>query len=182
MKRLQRDGVVLALIEALRGKGSWCGETHVQKSTYFLQELLQVPLGFDFILYKHGPYSFDLSDALEQMRADRFLTYDPRPYPFGPSLAPDENGELLRRLFAKTRARYQERVDFLADEFASKNVAQLERIGTAMYVTLEDPERTGRDKRAMRIHKLKPHIPLDVARAAVDEFDSLREAVQEFAA
>jgi len=73
MNRLKRDVVILSLIENLKKKGSWCGETHIQKATYFLQELFDFPLGFEFILYKHGPFSFDLSDKLTAMRADMLL-------------------------------------------------------------------------------------------------------------
>ena len=60
-----RNGVVITrLIETLRERGSWCGETHVQKAAFFLQELMEVPTRFHFILYKHGPFSFDLRDEL----------------------------------------------------------------------------------------------------------------------
>ena len=69
MERLQRAAVLLSLIEQLKDRGSWCGDTHIQKTTYFLQELLKVPLGFEFILYKHGPYSFDLEDEITALRA-----------------------------------------------------------------------------------------------------------------
>ena len=68
MDRLQRASVLLALNEQLRAAGSWAGETHMQKATYFLQHLMGVPLAFDFILYKHGPFSFDLRDELTAMR------------------------------------------------------------------------------------------------------------------
>ena len=44
MERLKRYAIVLSLIEQLRERGGWCGETHIQKTTYFLQNLLKVPL------------------------------------------------------------------------------------------------------------------------------------------
>lgn len=88
MERLAREAVLLSLVEKLRQAGSWCGETHVQKATYFLQEVAGVPLGFPFILYKHGPFSFDLRDELTAMRADGFLTLEPRD-PYGASLGPE---------------------------------------------------------------------------------------------
>jgi hypothetical protein len=52
-----RQVVLLSLLETMGARGSWCGETHVQKCTYFLQEALDVPLGLSFVLYKHGPFS-----------------------------------------------------------------------------------------------------------------------------
>ncbi len=174
MERLERDSVILNLIEALRDKGSWCGETHIQKAAYFLQDLCRVPLGFDYVLYKHGPYSFDLSDALEQMRADKFLTFELKPYPYGPSLKPDENADFLRRNFAETRGQYAPAIAFLAKRLAPKNVAQLEQIGTAMYVSFEKAQDPNIDERVKRIHELKPHISLETALIAVNEFDSIR--------
>ena len=69
MNRLQRAAVVVSLVKALEKNGSWCGDTHVQKGTFILQELLHVPLEFAFSLYKYGPYSFDLNDELAAFRA-----------------------------------------------------------------------------------------------------------------
>lgn len=181
MKRLQRDSVLLALIQAMKNRSSWCGQTHVQKSTYFLQELLGVPLGFDFLLYKHGPYSFELSDALAQMQADGLLALAPRP-PYGPSLLPGPNSTLLERLFTKTRRRFAPQIEFLADKLASRNVAALERLGTAMYVTLEELSGQSLEERAACIHGLKPHISLDEARTAIVEFDAIYEEARRKAA
>jgi hypothetical protein len=65
------------------------GETHMQKATFFLQELIKVPLGFEFLLYKHGPFSFDLRDELTFMRAQGFLRLEPQ-YPYGPTLVGGE--------------------------------------------------------------------------------------------
>src|ERR1700679_4231265 len=89
MNRLQRAAVLLTLLAALKQRGSWCGETHLQKSVYFLQELLGVDLGFPFVLYRHGPYSFEISDDLTALRADLLLNLKLR-LPYGPSLEPSE--------------------------------------------------------------------------------------------
>ena len=35
MKRMQRDAVLLSLINEMKAKGSWCGETHIQKVCIF---------------------------------------------------------------------------------------------------------------------------------------------------
>ena len=42
MKRLQKIAILLDLGDAMKYQGSWCGETHYQKTAYFLQELLKV--------------------------------------------------------------------------------------------------------------------------------------------
>ena len=64
MTRLEKVAVLLKLLEKLRENGSWCGETHLQKATYMCQQLLSLPTGFDYVLYKHGPFSFDLRGEL----------------------------------------------------------------------------------------------------------------------
>ena len=96
MERLQRASVLLTLNEELRKAGSWAGETHMQKAVFFLQELMNIPLDFDFVLYKHGPFSFDLRDELTFMRAQGYFRLEPQ-YPYGPTLVGGEKSELLRR-------------------------------------------------------------------------------------
>ena len=58
MNRLQKAAILTELADQLRREGSWCGHTHIQKATYFLQDSLGLPTGSAFILYKHVPYSF----------------------------------------------------------------------------------------------------------------------------
>src|SRR5436309_2595943 len=106
MKDSQREALVLDFVRHLENAGSWCGETHIQKSTYFLQELMEVPLGFNFIFYKHGPFSFDLNDQLTALRGNGFV--DLRSHePYGPHLhASASAGEYLG-LFSKTIGHYE---------------------------------------------------------------------------
>ena len=61
-------------------------ETHVQKAMYLMQELLEVPTEYSFILYKHGPFSFDLSDELTSFRGDYLLELAPRRPPMAHAL------------------------------------------------------------------------------------------------
>lgn len=179
MERLERASVLLALVEALRSRGSWAGETHLQKATYFLQQLLGVPLGLRFILYKHGPFCFDLRNDVGGMFADSFLVWEPQPYPYGPSLKPGPLSGLLKRQFPGPARRFAGEIGFVAEKLAPKPVAELERLATALYVTLEgrvDPE-----QRAARICQLKPHISPAEAADAVAEVDSIREEASQVA-
>ena len=73
MESQQREVLVLDFVRRLRDAGSWCGETHIQKSTYFLQEFMGVPLRFNYIFYKHGPFSFDLKDQLTALRGNELV-------------------------------------------------------------------------------------------------------------
>lgn len=164
MKRMHRDAVLISLIKEMKARGSWCGETHIQKAAYFLQELMQVPMSFEFILYKHGPYSFDLSDEVTAMRADSLLEYKTR-LPYGPSLFPTKEGQEFLIQYPKTLSKYAEKIQFIAEKIGTMGVADLERLATALYVTLNENEEG--KSREIRITELKPHIRIDEAAEAV---------------
>ena len=171
MKRLQRDALLLYLIEALKSRKSWCGETHLQKATYFLQELLGVPLGFKFILYKYGPFSFDLRDEITAMRADNMLIYKIQPEPYGPSIVPGESFQTIKERFPITLEKYSKQVEFIANIFGNKGVSELERLATALYVTLEHD--IAETDRSHKVNELKPHISIEEAQEAIDEVDNI---------
>jgi uncharacterized protein YwgA len=175
MKRLQRAAVFAELTEKLSEYGSWCGETHIQKATYILQELMDVPMAFEFTLYKHGPFSFDLRDELTEMRADGLIKLVPRPYPYGPTLLPSKNNKNLRRRFPKTLKKYKNAIEFVAEKLGAKGVVELEKLSTALLVTRELGDKVSSDDRAERIRELKPHLTAVDASFAVEEIDDLIE-------
>lgn len=63
--------------------------------------------------------------------------------------------------------------------FALKGVAELERLATAFYITREQEEEQSVERRAEYIYRLKPHVPLEEARLAVEKIDSLRLEAEE---
>lgn len=170
MNRAPRIAILLSLVEKLKENGSWCGETHIQKSTYILQEMLGVGLEYNFILYKHGPFSFDLSDELGSLRADSLLNVIPQ-HPYGPRLLPTEEGKNLKEKLQKTVDRYKEKIDCAAQWLGSKKVVDLEKIATAFFVTKENSNLSPQD-RAEGIRFFKPHIPFEDALSAIDEVDT----------
>ena len=168
-----RNGVVLTkLIEELRAQGSWCGETHVQKTMFFVQELMGVPTEFEFILYKHGPFSFDLRDELTALRADGLLEIEAEPH--GARFIPTERSSYVKRHYGRTAARYASAIEFVAEKLGKRKVAELERLGTAFYVS-RSSENAGAsiNDRANRVVELKPHISVAQARQAVEKVDGL---------
>ena len=171
MNRLQRAAVIIELIQKLKDRGSWCGETHLQKSIFFLQSLFDIPLPFQFILYKHGPYSFDLTDEISNLRADEIVKLQPQPYPYGPSFVLGEGASLIREKFRKTIGTYEANLDFIAETLGKKGVVELEKLATALFVTL--PVNKNAEDRARLVHELKPHVTLSEAMEAVSGVDSI---------
>jgi uncharacterized protein YwgA len=171
MDSVKRASVLIDLTDALRRKGSWAGETHLQKATYLLQEMLGVDLGLSYSLYKHGPFSFDLRDELNRMVVDELLELEPRP-PYGPSLAVTETGASLMRRFSNTVMKNHEAVTFVADAIGSDDVFELERVATAFYLARQEPSDSD-ESLARRLHALKPHVSVESALAGVERVKQL---------
>ena len=174
MRNLQRQAVLLSLVDHLGNEGSWCGETHVQKAAFLLQQLRKVPLDFEFILYRHGPFSFDLRDELTAMRADGLLCLESMPAPYGPKLGPGDNSDLLRGRFPKTLGRYVDDVSFVAGRIGNKGVADLEPLATALFLLLETKQCEEAVAIAEKVRHLKPHISLPKAEEAAEEALAMR--------
>jgi hypothetical protein len=172
VNRLVQEAVLVGLGRRLAERGSWTGETHLQKTAYLAAELEGIDFDFDFILYKHGPFSFELRDELDAMRAEGLIdsvVTDPR---YGAKLVITRRGQALERRFAKTMRRYEEPLDTIASVLGDRGVMDLERLATAMWMTREDPDASVQ-MRAEALVAIKPHISLDAATSSVEEIDTL---------
>lgn len=172
MDRLRRDATLIRLIEVLRERGSWCGETHIQKAAYLLQEMAGARIGFEFVLYKHGPFSFELRDELSAMRADGFVSLRVQGPAYGPSIVPEPGADALRKRFPRTLREHEARIQFVAERLDRKPVVELEQLATAFFVSKEAAVATAPETRAQRVHAIKPHIPVDQALEAVRTVDN----------
>jgi len=172
MKRLAQEAVIVSLARRLRDEGSWAGETHIQKAAYLLRELFGVPFDFDFILYKHGPFSFELRDELSAMRSDRLIDRETQPAPYGPRIVATERGRQLEERFQRTMSRYGDYVEWVVNRVGDRGVVELERLATALWVTREMGEATAVQRRAEALNEVKPHVSISDAVEAVKEIDS----------
>jgi hypothetical protein len=177
MERLAKAAVLTELADRMRDRGSWCGETHLQKAVHFLQNLLDVPFGFSFVLYKHGPFSFDLREELASMRADGLLEIEPQPEPYGPKLVPTERGRQLRSAYPKTLARFSRSIGFVADTLGDKGATDLERLGTALLMKQRKPKRD-LDTLAAQIHAFKPHVSVEDAKLALETVEQISQQAE----
>lgn len=180
MNKLVEQAILVGLTRRLNEQGSWTGETHVQKAAYLMHELRGTDFSFGFILYKHGPFSFEMRDELAGMRSDGLIARtvdDPR---YGPRLTVTARGQELERSLTSTLARYAGDLDWTADKLNRRGVVELERLATAMWMTRHHKGDTA-DRRARAVVEIKPHISYDEAIAAVEEIDRLLRAQPESA-
>ena len=172
MERLAQAAILTKLIQRLRHYGSWCGETHIQKAVFFLQEITDVPLEFKFVLYWHGPFSFDLRDELTGLRADGLLRLKPV-QGYGPKITPTDRCEYIQEWFPEVLELYDKHLEFIAVRIGNAGAVELERLATACFVTRFKLRSGSVSKRSRKLHQLKPHIPLESAREAVIQSDKI---------
>lgn len=169
MNDIDRSAIILDLATQLRAHGSWTGETHIQKAAYLMQELLGVPSGFKFVLYRHGPFSFDLRDSLNKLETWGCLQTEEQPYPYGPKIVEGPSATKMKTA-SSAHQDYGSFIHFVAEQLGNAKVSELERIATALFVELDPNVEAG--NRQDRLVDLKPHISRDEAPAA---FAKLRE-------
>jgi len=165
-----REAAVLArVIDHVRQKHRFCGETLLQKSAYFLKEMFGAPISAPFRIYYYGPFSFDLRDRLNSMEA--FDVVRTEPHEWGVSYKVGDRYPMLERQFRKTLVQCDPAVTWVVNELAPLSVKQLEPLATALFLTRDQPKAT-EDALAEELHKIKPHITVREGRIAVAKVDS----------
>ena len=173
MSTSDQSAIVLYTMQSLKAEGSWCGETHVQKALFLCQEVMDVPSNFKFILYKHGPYSFELSEHLQGLIADDLICLLTRP-PYGPTLGVSSEGRLIADRVGGNR-RIAASIAFMSKKLSPKGVTELEKIATAVYVNRKYGSKTPIEKRAQILNSLKPHVSVEAARDAFVEAEAIKD-------
>lgn len=171
MNRLVQEAVLVGLSRRMSEKGSWTGETHLQKAAYLLSELRDVDFDFDFILYKHGPFSFELRDELAEMRSEGLIRSFVQNPTYGPRLLPTKGGKSLEETLASSTERYEGSLEWIAETLGGRDVMELERLATAMWMTRKQGGSVR--ERAEAVVEVKPHISIEAATLSVEEIDRL---------
>lgn len=138
MDRLKQAALITKLLDHLREKGYGHTEAHIQIFVFFAQELMGIPFGFDFILYKGGPFSFDLRDELTSSVADGLIRFVPNPV-YRPSFIPTELAKKLQNNYSNL---FEDKIAYITDKFGPKGIADLKRLATALFIA----KREGADK------------------------------------
>ncbi len=177
MERLSyssRCALIVDLVKRLRERGSWCGETHLQKALFILQDISRSNFGYKFVIYKHGPYSFELSSELTGMRAAGIIELQFPREGYGPSIQVTPFGNRIYEVNKQNVEQYFATNRFLSEWFAANDVRYLEKIATAYYITKKNP-RVSVGERARKLNLLKPHVDVPAAENAVRVVDEKRK-------
>src|SRR5271155_2270741 len=97
-----KHALILAMITSLRRQGSRTGKVHIIKGLFLAKAagLLDVPL--DFFLYKHGPYSVEIEENIEQMKSYAAVEVESAFDGYGVILTPGDNASFPEQRAALT--------------------------------------------------------------------------------
>jgi len=150
------------ILSQLKEKGSWCGETHLQKTVYFIQELAKQDIGYSFVLYKHGPFSFALRDEIRLLIAFGKVELD---YPIGSKYgAKLEYKDVVEQL---EDGEFRNAIERITKFVGSRGVAELERLSTALLLLKPNQNGKSVQELADELVRLKPHIRREKALEAL---------------
>lgn len=166
-----KHSIILATIEALHQHGSWTGKTHLQKALSLLETTSPIALPFEFILYKHGPYSFDVEAELEQMKSYAAIIATPVPDYYGVVLQRAQNADYVEQA-VPLDAVTKDAIERVCAFVGKSDVKELEKLATAAWIRAKE-EVAEPQSVAERLHELKPHISVAEAQVADEKIRAL---------
>ena len=170
MELMKQTALLLNLIDRLSENEGNTSEVHLQKHVYFLQELLEVPLNFEFIMYKNSPYSFDFRDNLTSLRADWLLTFEINRF-HRPCFVTTELGKSFQTRFPITLKNYQRAIDFIVDYLGSKQIRVLGQWATTLFIErFKDKFSDSSDNMSLELDKLKQAIWVQPDEMVIEQF------------
>lgn len=173
MEHRDEISLVLRTMSRMWVHGSWCGETHIQKNMFFLQELVGIPFQWSFVLYKYGPFSFDLSYLIGEIHGYSLVKLVPQ-WGFRPKIQVTELGKEFYQDHDEAHSKFDKGIEFVTKELGAKNVDELEQLSTGLHVSLDDTYKNQTvQARSKRLNELKPHIQLPDASFAIEQVDEL---------
>ena len=170
MDRQAQEAFVVALVDALTRRG-WAGRTHVHKTVFRLQRAEALDLGFEFVIYHYGPYSFELDEMLRDLRSAAALEVVPDTTGYGAHYAHGPRAAAYLSGYESEVGKARTAIDRVASEWGPRNVRDLERVATALYVVshgeMDDATAVG------ELRRVKPHFSEAELREAVREARAL---------
>ena len=172
MTGFDRLGLIAYL--ARKVQGEQMGRTALMKYCYLLQTVRRVPLGYRFTLYSYGPFDSSVLTDLGNAEALGLVQSTLQAYPSGygyriKSLVELEEAEEFARDLVHDNV---ESIDWVLDNFGSKNVAELEMETTIVFVdqgASSKAQTLAMTELIRQVHEVKPHFSEQAIGSAAEE-------------
>lgn len=175
----KRQALILFIVRKLSEQKGWHGTLFVQRFIYLLQELLDVPLDLFFILYKHGPYSFELEEILTFLLERRFLKLKVPRNQLSPTLVPGRHAAYYDKKFKMEKSLLDPKVAWLIEKVNKIPFGELTLVTYALYM-LKQLQSQGKDEKDLvsEMHKLRPVFSEKAITEAADTLKQLMHELQ----
>lgn len=162
----------IAFIRRIVDRCEDIGKTKIQKISYFLQESVNVELGYRFRMHYYGPYSDDLDGALSFAESLGFIDIEPDPDGFGYHVTACEEESPWPREYDIEMRPEVDQIDRAIDVLGKLETHELELYATIHLIG--GPESTrSREQTIETVKRLKPRFtPLQIDGA----YQALRNA------
>ena len=159
-----QDARIAVITElASRAPNGFLGRTSIMKLCYFLQELRDVPLGYNFTLYYYGPFDSDVLSNLGSAEALQSITSETVYHlgGYGYQIKKGEGGDAVVAIAKDFIHKHQDSLTWVLSEFGSHNPSDLELESTIVFVDREfsrKPESITLPDLAKRVRDVKPRF------------------------
>ena len=135
------------------------GRTALMKLCYFLQEVKDVPLHYNFSLYTYGPFDSEVLADLQTAEELKILETEVEQYPGGYGYLIDKGptAPQVTRQAKDFLDEYQEAIDWAAESIAPKKPSELELASTIVFISKEKPLASDSILVTL-VRKVKPHF------------------------
>lgn len=163
-------GLIAELTLKLKEVSPQFGKTVLQKLVYILQEVYQVPCGYDYILYNYGPYCEALADDLSFLASMDGVKID-WSCRLGYEIREAGKTAHFRKRGEKFLTQYASQINEVIKIFGGMNAKELELRSTILYVSKEEPLK---EKDLLnRVKEIKPHFSVAEIYSAYKELKPL---------
>jgi hypothetical protein len=156
---------------AKRSPSGAIGRTALMKFMYFLQTLRDVPMGYYFSLYSHGPYQSEVLADLDYAEAMEIVRATTVHYPggYGFQIRPGEQAAIAANQAADFVSKHEHDLDWVMTTFGHFSAAELELASTIVFADRETaPGSLSKPELVKRVREIKPHFSALEIEAKVD--------------
>lgn len=168
----------LAFITEIAKKDANIGKTGMMKLLYLLQEIYDVPFGYDFEIYTYGPYCQTVMSDLEYAEFADYVKVSPITYPTGISgyqISTNTESEKVLTDESELLSQYSEEINRVISSFGDKTAKELELYSTIVFVSASYSnnawEKT-KEEICSTVRKIKPHFTDETILAAYDDLNT----------
>jgi uncharacterized protein YwgA len=142
------------------------GKTALQKIIYILEEVFNVPCGYNFSLYTYGPFSSELAGDLDYLASLKGVSVS-WANSGGYHIAPGAEADYFIKKAEKFLEKNMNEIDRVLNYFGEMNAKDLELRATIIFVFKNGKKKD--EELVKEVSQIKPYFSIDQIRNAVDE-------------